>query len=322
MMTMSLKEIFENSDLKILFFGGKGGVGKTTCAASASIWLAQNLKKKILVISTDPAHSLGDSLGQTLIAGEITKVNGVDNLWGLEIDPEKEQNQMRDLISMLPQEDIFFSEELKGLTEINPPGIDEALAFGKVLEFVDNDEYDIIIFDTAPTGHTLRLLSIPDILSSWIGKLLMFKMRIGKLFGTLKGIFKRDSEDSEEKLDAFDSLRELRDKIEKAKKILTSPQKTSFVICTIAEAMSIYETERLLSSLIEYDIPTKYIVVNQLYPEYINCEFCQKRRKMQQKHLNEIRDIYGKNFNIIETPLFEEEIRNIDKLEEFSKYLF
>ncbi|MHA1338643.1 MAG: ArsA family ATPase [Promethearchaeota archaeon] len=319
---MSLKEIFENSDLKILFFGGKGGVGKTTCAASASIWLAQNLKKKILVISTDPAHSLGDSLGQTLIAGEITKVNGVDNLWGLEIDPEKEQNQMRDLISMLPQEDIFFSEELKGLTEINPPGIDEALAFGKVLEFVDNDEYDIIIFDTAPTGHTLRLLSIPDILSSWIGKLLMFKMRIGKLFGTLKGIFKRDSEDSEEKLDAFDSLRELRDKIEKAKKILTSPQKTSFVICTIAEAMSIYETERLLSSLIEYDIPTKYIVVNQLYPEYINCEFCQKRRKMQQKHLNEIRDIYGKNFNIIETPLFEEEIRNIDKLEEFSKYLF
>jgi len=320
---MSLKEVFKNSEIKILFFGGKGGVGKTTCAASTAIWASENLNKKVLIISTDPAHNLGDSLGQTLIPGEITKISNVENLWGLEIDPEKEQINMKNLLSLLPNDESSFSEEIKELTGINPPGIDEALAFGKVLEFLDDNFYDLIIFDTAPTGHTLRLLSIPDILSGWLGKLIIFKSRIGKIFKSLKNIFQKSSKEYEPTAsDTFISLRELKDKIEKAKEILIDSKKTSFIICTISEAMAIYETERLLSCLIEYKIPVKYIIVNQLYASNIDCQFCKKRREMQQLHLNEIKEIYEKNFTFIEIPLMEEEIRTIKCLREFNKYLF
>lgn len=188
---MTLNDLLEKKNIKMLLFGGKGGVGKTTCAASASVYIAENLNKKVLVISTDPAHSLGDSLGQILIPGEVTKVNDVNNLWALEINPEMENSQVSSMLSMIPQEDFPLGEEMKDLTKLNPPGIDEAMAFGKVLEYIDNSDYDLIIFDTAPTGHTLRLLSIPKMLSGWMGKIITLRLKMGKIFEMFKGLFKK-----------------------------------------------------------------------------------------------------------------------------------
>lgn len=319
---MTLNDLIENKNIKMLLFGGKGGVGKTTCAASTSVFAAENLNKKVLVISTDPAHSLGDSLGQVLTPGEVTKVNDVKNLWALEISPEMEQSQVSNMLSMIPQEDFPLGDEMKDLTQLNPPGIDEAMAFGKVLEYIDNSDYDLIIFDTAPTGHTLRLLSIPQMLSGWMGKIITLRLKMGKIFEMFKGLLKKKSDDDKEEEDPLDTLKKLKESIESANLSLTNPEKTSFIICTIAEIMSIYETERLISSLIEYNIPSNHILINQLYPEHLDCKFCQVRRQMQQNHVKNIRELFGKNYNITELPLFDNEVRNIDKLRLFAKYLF
>ncbi|MBD3350193.1 MAG: AAA family ATPase [Candidatus Lokiarchaeota archaeon] len=323
MFIMSLKELFEMESLHFVLFGGKGGVGKTTSAAAAAIWAAENLSKKILIISTDPAHSLGDSLGQILEPGVITEINDIENLWGLEISPEMEQSELSNVLSMMPEDELPLGQEMSELAGLNPPGIDEALAFGKVLEFIDNSDYDLIIFDTAPTGHTLRLLSIPDMLSGWMGKLIKFKLKIGKLFGALKSVFKKNPDrDSDLEGNPLESIIHLKESIEKAKSTLMDPDKTSFIICTIAEIMSIYETERLLSYLLEYQIPTDRILVNQLYPRNIECKFCQMRREMQQENLKQIKDLYANSHDIIEIPLFDSEIRKKEGLKKYSSYLF
>ncbi|MFW9949422.1 MAG: ArsA family ATPase, partial [Candidatus Thorarchaeota archaeon] len=165
---MILKEMLLS--LNMIMFGGKGGVGKTTCAASAAIWAAEQ-GRNTLIISTDPAHSLGDSLGFDLTSGEPTKIPYVKNLTALEIDPKKNLEQYSKLMNLsslsgmeLPGFGNSFPlmEELQDLTTMNPPGIDEAFALLKVLEFLETEhDYDLVVFDTAPTGHTLRFLSLP-----------------------------------------------------------------------------------------------------------------------------------------------------------------
>lgn len=318
---MTLNKIFENQDMHFILFGGKGGVGKTSCAASAAIWAAEHLNKKVLVISTDPAHSLGDSIGQSLQSGEVIKVNNVDNLWALEINPELEQSQLSGALSMLPSNDLPLGDDLKGLTNLNAPGIDEAMAFGKVLEYLDDSDYELVIFDTAPTGHTLRLLELPEMLSGWIGKIMMLRHKLGKFFGALKNAISNKGNDNDEE-DMFEAINKLKESVERAKVTLMDPNKTSFVIVTIAEAMSIYETERLISSLLDFEIPSTNIIINQLYPEHIDCEFCIMRRKMQQTHVTEIKDLYGDEFTLTEVSLFNEEVRKLGKLRKFGEILF
>jgi arsenite-transporting ATPase len=193
---MHLKDILLN--LNMVMFGGKGGVGKTTCASSSAIWAAEH-GRNTLIISTDPAHSLGDSLGINLPPGEPTPVPGINNLTALEINPKANIAEFQGLTNINPMEGMGMPgmmegmplmEDLQELTSMNPPGIDEALALLKVLEFIETEhDYDLIIFDTAPTGHTLRFLSLPETLSGWIGKLLKMRIRFGNLFGAIKRIF-------------------------------------------------------------------------------------------------------------------------------------
>jgi arsenite-transporting ATPase len=314
---MPLKDLLLNPDSHFILFGGKGGVGKTSCAAAAAVYAADH-GKKVLIISTDPAHSLADSLGQKLPPGEVTQIEGVSNLWGMEIKPKLEQPELSRIVDQTGPELGPLLSTMGDMGNMSPPGMDEAMAFGKVLEFLQDTEYDLVIFDTAPTGHTLRLLSLPDMLSGWMGKMLMMRLRLGKLMGGLKSLF-GDSPNADTQ--ALDSINHLKDAIDAAKEELADPAKTSFVIVMISELMAIYETERLLSSLIEYEIPVKYFVINQLLPDNSHCNFCANRRQMQQKHLREIRDLYADEFNLIEMPQYSEEIRKIDKLREFASKL-
>jgi arsenite-transporting ATPase len=188
---MMLSEILLN--MKMVLFGGKGGVGKTTCASSSAIWAAEH-GRNTLIISTDPAHSLGDSLGVNLPPGIPTPIPKITNLTALEINPQVDIVDFEGLTNINPIEDMGFSnlpfmENLADLSSLNPPGIDETLALLKVLEFIETEhDYDLIIFDTAPTGHTLRFLSLPQTLSNWIGKLLKMKMKLGNMFGAIKSI--------------------------------------------------------------------------------------------------------------------------------------
>lgn len=314
---MTLTDLLKEKQVKFMLLGGKGGVGKTSCSAATAIWAAEH-GLKTLIISTDPAHSLSDSFDQQ-IGSEIKKIKGVKNLYGLELDPRKSFEDYRE---KMEQDDISEQTQsllqgMGGLTGMTPPGADEALAFAKVLEYIENPEYDLVIFDTAPTGHTLRLLSLPDVLSGWVMNLL----KIREFFGKFSGLFKRLVGRGGEMDRSMEVLENLKNTIDVARIELSDPERTAFVIVMIAEAMAVFETERLLSALNEYEIPSDHILVNMVYPEIPDCAFCRARRNMQLENLKEIHEIYD-DFNITEVPLFEKEIRGIEKLKELSKILF
>ena len=317
-------------NLKIIMFGGKGGVGKTTCASSSAIWAAEH-GRNTLIISTDPAHSLGDSLGIDLPPGEATPIPGINNLTALEIDPKKNLAEYKSLTSVNPMEgmdmpglmeSIPMMEDLQDLTSMNPPGIDEAFALLKVLEIIETEhDYDLVIFDTAPTGHTLRFLSLPETLSGWIGKLLKMRLKLGSIMGLMKSLF---SSNEKEKDNSLEVLERLKNSIINAREDLTNPLKNSFVVVMIAEEMAISETGRLLNELYKFKIPVSNIIINQLYQaEEDLCDFCKARRNMQRRNLLNIYKIFKENLgkNLIEIPLFREEIREYDRLKEFSEYL-
>ncbi|WXG40892.1 MAG: ArsA family ATPase [Candidatus Freyarchaeum deiterrae] len=315
---MTIIDLLNEKQVKFMLFGGKGGVGKTSCAAAASIWAAGH-GRKTLIISTDPAHSLGDSLDQQ-IGPEIKKIKGVKNLYGLELDPHKAFENYQNNLEQgeLPESQAqSLLGGLGGITGMTPPGADEALAFAKVLEYIENPEYDLVIFDTAPTGHTLRLLSLPDVLSGWVVNLL--KMR--EYFGKFSGMFKRLVGKGGGEDHSMEVLEKLKDTIDIARGELSNPDSTAFVIVMIPEAMAVFETERLLTALNEYEIPSDHILVNMVYPEIPDCAFCRARRTMQLENLKEIHEIYD-DFNITEIPLYENEVRGIEQLKKLSKILF
>jgi len=316
--------------LKIIMFGGKGGVGKTTCASSAAIWAAEH-GRNTLIISTDPAHSLGDSLGFDLPPGEATTIPGVNNLTALEIDPKADISEYKGLTTMNPLGGADISdamgglplmEDLQDMTSMSPPGIDEAFALLKVLEFIETEhDYDLVIFDTAPTGHTLRFLSLPETLSGWIGKLLKMRLKLGNLMGLMKSLFTSADRKKDNSLEVLERLKE---SIVRARDDLEDPLKNSFVVVMIPEEMAISETGRLLNELYKYKIPVSNVVVNNLYKDEDDlCDFCKSRRKMQHRNLIKIKKVFEEGFGktLIEIPLFREEIREYEKLKEFGKYL-
>ena len=324
---MELKDLLLN--LKMIMFGGKGGVGKTTCASSSAIWAAEH-GRNTLIISTDPAHSLGDSLGVELAPGVPTPIEGISNLTALEIDPKASMAEFQGITNVNPMEEMGLSgmgdmplmEDMQEFSSLSPPGIDEALAFAKVLEFIETEhDYDLIVFDTAPTGHTLRFLSLPETLSGWIGKLLKLKLKIGKLFGAVKRMF---TGGEKKKDNTLELLEKLNSSILNARDDLINPNLNSFVIVMISEEMAIAETGRLLNELVKYNIPVSNIVVNQLYEDTRElCDFCKSRREMQQRNLLRIKDIFREKLGkiLIEIPLFREEIREYSQLKELGKFL-
>lgn len=317
---MTIADLLDKDTLRFLLFGGKGGVGKTSSAAASALWAAEHGRETI-VISTDPAHSLGDCFAQDISGGEVIPIKGVKNLYGMEINPQKayqqyqETAQQADVGEMGAMGDMMGFEDLADMTA---PGSDEALAFSKVLEFIHECDYDLVVFDTAPTGHTLRLLGLPEMLDSFFGKLIRFRMRFSNMFGRLKSIFGRG--DQPEEAQSLENLEQLKVAINEARVELTDPTRTSFVIVMIPEAMAVSETERLLQTLYEYQIPSSHIIVNMVFPDIPDCKFCKARKDMQSRYLTQIHDIYD-DFKITEVPLFPEEIRGIPSLTRLSNLL-
>ena len=183
----SLENILEQKSLKWIFVGGKGGVGKTTTSCSLALMLALERKKdgkKVLIISTDPAHNLSDAYGQQFGPTPI-QIEGVDNLFAMEIDPKvKLDGSDEDGAGLLSSFGDEQKSSLNFLSELSSsvPGIDEAMSFNELIKQVKKQDFDIIVFDTAPTGHTLRLLSFPTVLQKALGKLDGLKNKFGGLF--------------------------------------------------------------------------------------------------------------------------------------------
>jgi len=314
---MILKEIVETDTIKFILSGGKGGVGKTSCAGAVAL-LSARRGLRTLVLSTDPAHSLSDSFEQDLSGGDPVPINGFDNLWGMEIDTEKGMKEFQENLGTgAAGPDMEMASNLLGdMSGMSPPGSDEAMAFGKILEFIEDSSYDRVVFDTAPTGHTLKLLELPELLDSWLGKMLTLRQRLSSMMSGLRSMMGG----AEQEETAWKALQNTKDKIRAARLELSDPDTTQFVVVTIAEAMSVFETQRLLGSLNAWHIPATNIIVNQLIPENPECKFCSSRRKMQQTNIADIRDLFN-DLNITEVPLFDNEIRGIHALSELGHIL-
>jgi len=307
------------------------------------LFLLSQKRNKILIISTDPAHNLSDAFNQKM-GSQPTLINGFNNLYGLEINPKEIKDDDEDPLSEvlgvdLDDETQNLFDDLKN----SIPGIDEALAIGLLLQVIDKMDYSLVIFDTAPTGHTLRMLSFPKILDEAFGKLNALKEKLGPMQGLVASTFGEGFKNLTEMIDIF------KIQIEKIRKDFTDTKHTTFIAVCIPEFLSMYETERLIQELNKGKIDCHNIVINQVL--FINkendnceCDMCNARFKMQSKYIKQIQELYGEeeneedkddiNMNVINDenkistkfyisilPLQEEEIRGIDWLKKFGKFL-
>lgn len=325
-------EMVSGTQRKYYLLGGKGGVGKTSCAASLAVKFA-NHGHPTIVVSTDPAHSLSDSFDQDLAGGMLVPVQGLDSpLYALEINPDKAREEfrtagqkhngsgVRDLmdsmgLGMLAEQ--LGELKLDELLDAPPPGLDEAIAISKVMQFLESQEYSMftrIVLDTAPTGHTLRLLSLPDFMDASIGKMMKLKKKIASATSAIKSVFGK--QETQLGLDASDKLEQLRERMAKVRELFHDSETTEFVIVTIPTVMAVKESSRLCASLKKENVPVQRLIVNQVLPKSASdCNFCAMKRKDQTRALDMIRnDPELASLTLIQAPLVDVEIRSVPAL--------
>jgi arsenite-transporting ATPase len=276
---------------RITIFGGKGGVGKTTAAAAYALAAARaEPKRKLLIFSTDPAHSLSDSFAERI--GELKKgVAGNKNLDAMEIDPGKWFEELKqryrawtdDLFASISgrsgMEIQFDREAMRELVELTPPGVDEIAALGTISDLLDENRYDSIILDTAPTGHLIRFLELPEVALSWIRTFMKLLLKYQNVV--------RATEVAEE-------LVALSKSIKRVLALLTDREMCEFVGVAIPERMSLEETVDLAKSLQTLKVPLRKLLINGVVSADAakQCRFCRARRKGQVEVAKEFRQSF------------------------------
>ena len=255
-------------DRPVLFFGGKGGVGKTTMAAVAALDMAARGHRTLLV-STDPAHSTGDVL-QAELGDRPRRV--AEGCWAMEVDPEREADRYIEAVksrveSAAPPRLLGEVYRQIDIARVSPGAAESALfdRFTRILE-EEGEDYDRIVFDTAPTGQTLRLLSLPELMATWIGGLIKRRKKVGALSQMWKNVAGSEATDLEHD-PLLRALEERRDRFQEARRILTDSGRTAFVFVLIPERLPIWETEKAVAALSKHGVPVGAIVVNLALPE-------------------------------------------------------
>ncbi|MEI7615106.1 MAG: ArsA family ATPase, partial [Actinomycetota bacterium] len=311
-----MSDFLSNPDLKLIIFGGKGGCGKTTSAAATALHLSKiKPQSKILVVSTDPAHSLGDSLNIE-IGNKITPV--AKNVWGYEIDAQellvKYKAENAKVIKKIAERGTFFdSEDIENFFVVSLPGLDEVMAIIEISNILGSGEYDIIVLDTAPTGHTIALLSLPEKMERWVEVVDLMIEKHRYIAKKLVGRYIND--------DCDEFLESQRKDVSRVKMLLTDSEKTEFVPVTIPEVMSINEIEKLIVVLKEYKISVRSIIVNRINTADNECPFCLSKKTIQKKYLEKIEKKFA-SYNLVKIPLFSRQIWGIKDLKQYEEFLF
>ncbi len=243
-------------------------------------------------------------------------MDGFTNFYAMEIDPTA---GMEDMKAMSGDDESsiggMFSEISGAL-----PGIDEAMGFAQVMKLIKSMDYSVIVFDTAPTGHTLRFLSFPGLLEKALEKFGQLSSRFGAMFQQITAMMGGGAGMSQDQL--FGRINELADVVREVNRQFQEPSLTTFVCVCISEFLSLYETERMIQELTAYNIDTHNIVVNQLiFPgKSSSCDLCVARRRIQSKYLEQILELY-EEFHVVQLPLLNSEVRGVPAIRDFSKLL-
>lgn len=307
---------------RYLFFGGKGGVGKTTAASATALFLLHTSKRNdsILLFSTDPAHSLSDSLdikvGNRLL--EVKQLRGA-RLFAYEMDASRALERFReahgDVLAEIAERGTLLDEEdINQLLNLSLPGLDEVMSLFELSEVDREGRYARIVVDTAPSGHTSRLLRLPEVFERIVRTLNL----MGEKHRYMIQQFARRRAPVD-KVELF--LRDLSERVASVRMLLYDQDQTSFTLVTIPEAMSVRETERYFELLKEQGVPVRDLIVNRVEQEHDGCKYCHGRVNGQKKWLKEISRLF-RGLEIHRVPLMSQEVRGFEALHEVGELIW
>ncbi len=313
----------DNPRLKYIFFGGKGGVGKTVLAGTAALWAAQQGKKTLLA-STNPVHSLSSLLDQNVF-GKPTPVSGAPNLLAYEIDTretiEKSKKEIREKIEwFLKFADIKTkADEFVESATMNP-AFEESAMFENMIDLMFEDKYQVYVFDTAPTANARRLLGMSSVYSMWVNKMVQSREEAMSLKDLLSYSKKKKEKDP-----LMEYLLNLRERMGRAKMLLTDAELTAFFFITLPEALPIAVITRFINWFHDFGIPVGGVIVNMqidktsLGPDAP--DFVKNRVAMQDEHMLTIWKEFDGQVRAI-LPLLETEVRGVDMLKRMASLLY
>lgn len=311
---------------RYLFFGGKGGVGKTTAAAAAALYLldqagSQKSGEQILLFSTDPAHSLSDSLG-IKIGDRLVEVarHGDSRLLAYEMDASvalaKFKAEHRAILGEIAERGSLLDEsDIDELLNLSLPGMDEVMALFELSEFDRTNSYTRVVVDTAPSGHTSRLLQLPEVFSHMVRAL----DRMADKHRYLVAHFAGGRRAREDEIDLF--LRDLAERIERVRTMLYDKSRAAFTLVTIPEAMGVEETMRYYALLQQDGVPVTDLIVNRVESEHEKCPYCHARVEAQKPWLEQITRHF-EGLRPHHAPLLAGEVRGLDALRRFAQIVW
>jgi arsenite-transporting ATPase len=312
----------EHPELKYVFFGGKGGVGKTALAGATALWLASQGKRTLLA-STNPVHSLSGLLGQSVF-GAATPVKDAQNLWAYEIDTketiEKSKKEIREKIQwFLKFADISTKADDFVESATMNPAFEESAMFENMVDLMLKDEYDVIVFDTAPTANARRLLGMSKVYSLWVDKMLKSREEAR----TLREMLSFSKKKEEDPLLTY--LLQFRERMGRARERLTDVAKTAFFFVTLPEALPIAVISRFIGWFHDFGIPVGGVIVNMLLDRQAlgddAPQFVLNRVQMQQEHMKTVWSKFNGAVRAV-IPLFDQEVRGLAMLREAGRSLF
>jgi arsenite-transporting ATPase len=313
----------QNPRLKYIFFGGKGGVGKTVLAGTTALWFAQQGKKTLLA-STNPVHSLTSMLDMD-VYGKPTPIPGVPNLDAYEIDTketiEKSKNEIREKIEwFLKFADIKTkADEFVESATMNP-SFEESAMFENMINLMFENKYDVYVFDTAPTANARRLLGMSGVYSMWVNKMVKSREEAVSLKDLLSYSKKKEKKDP-----LMEYLVRMRERMGNAKTLLTDDQLTSFFFVTLPEALPIAVITRFIKWFHDFGIPVGGVIVNMLIDKGSlspdSPDFVKNRVAMQSEYMKQVEQLFDGSVRSI-LPLLETEVRGVDMLKRMAGLLF
>lgn len=299
-----LRKLVESK--RFLFFGGKGGVGKTTMAAATALWLADK-GYNTLIIATDPTISLSATFEQQISETEVTPIRSSCKLSGLNINPKKAMGVFQSrMTGMLEGFSTLFGSEL-----LSTPCTEEIAAFDQFVSYMQDTEHDKLVFDTAPTGHSLRELSMPFDWSGYVSNQIKHRRELSEALG-----FVYDE-------GMIEDLKQEKARYDNAVKGLADDTVSAFTMVTLPEKLPIEESARAVEDLAKFGIKVPSMIVNEVIPRKVleGNWFLERRRATQERYLKEIEDRF-KGLILREVPLLETDVYGVDNLRKIGGHLY